>query len=107
MKRIYVNREALLTSGAVIGLDIPVLAVGIRTNIFLDKEAAGQVKWAVISDEKEQTSSPEVCAVAFFGLHVITAGLFAQDVKLVGYIIIYSYLISEEPLLLARNAHIS
>lgn len=98
MKRAYVNREALLASGAVVGLDILVLAVGVRTNISLVKEAGGQVKWAIISDEKEQTSIPDVCAVAFFGLYVITAGLFVQYVKLGGYSIIYSYLISEVPL---------
>lgn len=153
--REFVNNEALLSSGAVVGFDILVLAVGVRPNISLVKEAEGEVNRAIIIDEKCQTSIPDVYAagdccesidyitkerkvlailpnaymqgevagrnmagdetifdkamamnaIGFFGLHVITAGiyegqeklfttetgykrLFVQEGKLVGYILI-------------------
>jgi len=151
----FVNNEALLSSGAVVGFDILVLAVGVRANISLVKEAGGNVNRAILIDERGQTSIPDVYAagdccesidyitkerkvlailpnaymqgevagrnmageetlfdkamamnaIGFFGLHVITAGiyvgeeklfttetgykrLFVQDGLLVGYILI-------------------
>ncbi len=153
--REFFNSDALLSSGAVVGFDILVLAVGVRPNISLVKDAEGEVNRAILIDEKCQTSIPDVYAagdccesidyiskerkvlailpnaymqgevagrnmagdetlfdkamamnaIGFFGLHVITAGiyvgdeklfitetgykrLFVQDGKLVGYILI-------------------
>ncbi|HAF85059.1 MAG TPA: NAD(P)/FAD-dependent oxidoreductase [Sphaerochaeta sp.] len=153
--REFFNGDALLSSGAVVGYDILVLAVGVRPNISLVNEAGGEVNRAILIDEKCQTSIPDVYAagdccesidyvtkerkvlailpnaymqgevagrnmagdetffdkamamnaIGFFGLHVITAGiyegqeklfttetgykrLFVQDGTLVGYILI-------------------
>lgn len=151
----FFNSDALLSSGAVVGFDILVLAVGVRANSSLVKKAEGEVNKAIMIDEKCQTSIPDVYAagdccesidsiskerkvlailpnaymqgevagrnmageetifdkamamnaIGFFGLHVITAGiyegkeklfatetgykrLFVKDNKLVGYILI-------------------
>ncbi|MDD3903481.1 MAG: FAD-dependent oxidoreductase [Sphaerochaeta sp.] len=151
----FVNSDALLTSGRVVGFDVLVLAVGVRPNVSLVKEAGGEVNRAILIDETCQTSLADVYAagdccesidcitnerkvlailpnaymqgetagrnmagedaffdkamamnaIGFFGLHVITAGiyqgsdklfttesgykrLFVQDGKLVGYILI-------------------
>ena len=151
----FCNNEALLSSGMVVGFDVLVLAVGVRPNTTLVKEALGDVNKAILIDQKGQTSIPEVYAagdccesidyitnqrkvlailpnaymqgevagknmagqeaffeksmamnaIGFFGLHIITAGiyegqekffitdagykrLFVQDNKLVGYILI-------------------
>ncbi len=153
--REFVNNEALLSSGVVVGFDILVIAVGVRPNVSLVQDAGGEVNRAIIIDEKCQTSVADVYAagdccesidyisgdrnvlpilpnaymqgeiagrnmageetsfdkamamnaIGFFGLHMITAGmyvgedilsvtetgykrLFTQKGTLVGYILI-------------------
>ena len=153
--REFFNNDALLSSGAVVGFDVLVLAVGVRPNVSLVKDAGGEVNRAILIDEMCRTSIADVYAagdccesidyvtgerkvlailpnaymqgevagknmageeaifdkamamnaIGFFGLHVITAGiyvgdeklfitetgykrLFVQDCKLVGYILV-------------------
>ncbi len=153
--REFVNNEALLSSGVVVGFDILVIAVGVRPNVSLVQDAGGEVNRAIIIDEKCQTSISDVYAagdccesidyitgdrkvlpilpnaymqgeiagrnmagdetffdkamamnaIGFFGLHMITAGIYVgeeilsvtetgykrlcmQGGKLVGYILI-------------------
>lgn len=60
--REFVNNEALLSSGAVVGFDVLVLAVGVRANSSLVKDAGGEVNRGIIIDERCQTSMPDVYA---------------------------------------------
>jgi len=53
---------AYLKSGAVVGFDVLVLAVGIRPNVSLVKDAGGEVGRGIVVDETMRTSLPGVFA---------------------------------------------
>ena len=151
----FLREEALLKSGKVIGFDVLVIAVGVRPNIHLAKDAGLEVDRGILIDYRSQTSCEDIyaagdcaqgwdlttqakrvlpllgnafmqgeCAganmagvevrfdkaiamnaIGFFGLHIITAGiyegkdtiiastngykrLFVQGDYLVGYILV-------------------
>ncbi len=128
----FTSNEALLESGAVVGFDILVVAVGVKPNTELAKEAGLMVNRGIVVDQSMRTSvkdiwaagdcaeAPELVsgsnrvlpllcnaylqgetagkdmagktepftqaiamnAISFFGLHVITAGLYEGEEKL-------------------------
>ena len=53
---------AYLKSGAVVGFDALVLAVGIRPNVSLVKDAGGEVDRGIVVDERQRASLPGVFA---------------------------------------------
>ena len=53
---------ALLTGGETVPFDVLVLAVGVRPNTGLVKEAGGEVRRGIVTDEFGRTSLPEVYA---------------------------------------------
>lgn len=68
--RFYLNRQimeftkthALLDDGESIEFDVLVLAVGVRPNISLVKEAGGEINRGILIDEKCSTSLPDIYA---------------------------------------------
>jgi NAD(P)H-nitrite reductase large subunit len=58
----FQDNDALLKSGAVIGFDVLVLAVGVRPNISLVKDAKGETNRAILVDEQCKTSIEDVYA---------------------------------------------
>ncbi len=54
--------EAILKSGGIEHFDILVVAVGVRANIELVKDAGGACARGILTDEKQQTSLPDVYA---------------------------------------------
>ncbi|WP_320128945.1 FAD-dependent oxidoreductase [uncultured Sphaerochaeta sp.] len=58
----FQDTDALLKSGTVVGFDVLVLAVGVRPNISLVKEAAGATNRAILVDEQCKTSLEDVYA---------------------------------------------
>ena len=53
---------ALLTGGETVPFDVLVLAVGVRPNTGLVKEAGGEVRRGIVTDEFGRTSLPEIYA---------------------------------------------
>ncbi|GHV14713.1 pyridine nucleotide-disulfide oxidoreductase [Clostridia bacterium] len=59
---VFTNGEAKLKSGAVVGFDILVLAVGVRANVSLVKDAGGNVGRGITVNERLETSLPDIYA---------------------------------------------
>ena len=60
--REFCGQEALLTSGKVVGFDILVLAVGVKPNIALAKDAGLAVNKGILIDQACRTSNPHIWA---------------------------------------------
>ncbi|MGE4584308.1 MAG: NAD(P)/FAD-dependent oxidoreductase [Sphaerochaeta sp.] len=58
--REFTNDEALLSSGRVLGFDVLVVAVGVRPNTHLVKEAGGEVNRGIVVDRSGKTSLDSV-----------------------------------------------
>ncbi len=58
----FEENTAALKSGAVVGFDLLVLAVGVRANTALVKDIGGDVDRGIIINEKGETSVPDVYA---------------------------------------------
>lgn len=58
----FEKNKAVLKSGKEIGFDLLVLAVGVRPNVSLIKEAGAQVNRGVVTNEKCETSLPDIYA---------------------------------------------
>ena len=58
----FEENKAFLKSGAEVDFDILVLAVGVRANISLVREAGGEVNRGILVDEQMQTSLPGIFA---------------------------------------------
>ena len=54
--------QALLKSGKTLNFDILVLAVGVRANIELVKDAGGECERGILTDESQKTSLPDIYA---------------------------------------------
>lgn len=54
--------QALLKSGKALNFDILVLAVGVRANIELVKDAGGDCERGILTDESQKTSLPDIYA---------------------------------------------
>lgn len=54
--------QALLKSGKTLNFDILVLAVGVRANIELVKDAGGDCERGILTDESQKTSLPDIYA---------------------------------------------
>ena len=58
----FTKDSALMKSGKTVGFDILVLAVGVRPNTALVKDAGGAVNRGIVINEKSETSIPSVYA---------------------------------------------
>ena len=58
----FEENKAFLKSGAEVDFDILVLAVGVRANVSLVREAGGEVNRGILVDERMQTSLPGIFA---------------------------------------------
>jgi len=58
----FQDTDALLKSGTVVGFDIVVLAVGVRPNVSLVKDAGGATNRAILIDEQCKTSLEDIYA---------------------------------------------
>ncbi|AEV29607.1 NAD(P)H-nitrite reductase [Sphaerochaeta pleomorpha str. Grapes] len=56
----FQDNDALLKSGTVVGFDIVVLAVGVRPNVSLVKDAGGATNRAILIDEQCKTSLEDI-----------------------------------------------
>ncbi len=58
----FTERRAILKSGKEIAFDILVVAVGVRPNVELVKEAGGEVHRGIVVNERQQTSLEDIYA---------------------------------------------
>lgn len=58
----FQKNTAFTKSGKTLDFDILVVAVGVRPNVELVKEAGGEVARGIITDEKQQTTLPDIYA---------------------------------------------
>ena len=56
------KNKATFTSGKTVDFDVLILAVGVRANVSLVKDAGGEVNRGIIIDDKMQTSLPDIFA---------------------------------------------
>lgn len=60
--REFANNEALLTSGKVLAFDVLVVAVGVRPNVSLVRDAGGEINRGILIDQSCKTSLEDVYA---------------------------------------------
>ena len=76
----FSQNSAYLKSGKTVDFDVLILAVGVRANVSLVKDAGGSVNRGIITDDKMQTSLP----------HVYSAGDCAEgyDASIKSYLVL-------------------
>ena len=92
----FAGTTATLKSGLTVDFDVLVIAVGVRPNTSLVKDAGGEVRRGIAADDTGRTTLPDVYAagdnmaggkasfdraipmnaIGFMGLHIITAGTY-------------------------------